>query len=126
MHCRSWWTVISVALLLRIGVLAYLGPVIHGDTPGYKHVAHYLAEHHRFVVPSPIDQSLEPFTFRVPLFIVTWALVDGIGLTQPVQDWVEALLQVGYSTLTVVFVGLAAGVAFGTQATFPAAWLAAF
>ena len=123
---RSWPTIITLALLLRIGVLVYLGPFIHPDTNGYKVAAQLLAENHRFVYYSPIDRSLEPFTFRMPLFISTWALIEKLGFSPTVNDWVKGVVQVVYSTLTVVLIGWAAAKAFGPQAMYPAAWLATF
>ncbi len=123
---RSWPAIITLALLFRIGVLIYLGPFFHTDTNGYREAAQLLADNHRFVYYSPVDRSLEPFTFRMPLFISTWAVIEKLGFSPKVSDWVKAMLQVVYSTLTVILIGITAGKAFGTQAMYPAAWLATF
>ncbi|MCX7046085.1 MAG: glycosyltransferase family 39 protein [Candidatus Sumerlaeota bacterium] len=121
---RYWLIALSAGLLLRLALLAWIGPVNEIDTAYYKVLAKNLSDRGEFAVVDIVTGQWAPCTFRLPINLAFWASLYRIGLNGAAFDWTVAGIQAVLSVLTAFLTALACQEAFGARAARLALWLA--
>lgn len=98
---RHLCVIILISLILRIGLLIKIGPQVSPDTAGYLQVARTLSQTGRFACIDEVTGELTPSAYRMPFYHTMVALLMKV-FGEDIA-WPLALLNIGYSTIVVLF-----------------------